>query len=95
MVVVCKETLHAVVLWVPITRGDLVSGSLSPTISAAFHRSLNLLTQYIGQATPVTSTRNLASSVSPASLVLASEPLKLRAGISNALILLTFCGGGK
>lgn len=38
--------------------------------------------------------RNLASNVSLASLILASEPLKLCAGIST-LILLTFCGGGE
>lgn len=65
---------------------------LSPTVSVEFHGCLNVVTLPIGQLSPVTSTRNLASSVSPASLILASEPLKLHSGIS-ALILLTFYGG--
>lgn len=94
VVVVCRETLHLGVLWVSITRGALLSGSLSPTVSAEFLRSLNLVTLCIGQPSPVTCTRNLASSGSPASMILASEPLKLCAGIS-VLILLTFCGGEK
>lgn len=52
-----------------------------------------MVTLYIGQPTPVTSTRSVASSVlvSPADPDLAPEPLKLSTGIS-ALILLTSCG---
>lgn len=89
-----QGSLHLVVLWVSITWGALLSGPLSPAVSAEFHRCLNLVTLYIRRPSPVYFTRDLASSVSLASLILGSEPLKLCAGI-GALILLMFCGGGQ